>query len=185
MFMKRSSLPRAFAALVASVAAVGSAHATTVTFDLIGSLPTQTYRYTVHNDTLGVPISDFAVFFPAENAPEFADYTLDSAVTPPGWTMSLVPGSAIDLGAYGEAYVLTSGEIPVGGSLGVFEITFTYSGVGTPGSQMFKIFDASTFDVLETGYTVRESHGVPDGGSTLGCTLVAVALLAGLGSRKR
>ena len=183
--MKRSSLLRAFAALVASVAAVGSVHATTVTFDLIGSLPTQTYRYTVHNDSLGVPISDIAVFFPAENTSEFSDYTLDSAVTPPGWTMSLVPGSAIDLGAYGDAYVMTSGEIPVGGSLGNFEITFTYSGTGTPGSQMFKIFDPSTFDVLETGYTIPESHGVPDGGSTLGCMLLAVALFAGVGSRKQ
>ena len=169
--------------LAAALSAVTSAQATSVTYDLDGTLPVQSYRYTVANNSLGSPISDFVLFFPAENTPDFADYTLVGATAPPGWAIDLIPSSAIDLGAYAEAYVVSSGEIPVGGSLGGFEISFTYTGSGTPGSQMFNIYDPTTLDVLDTGTTTPASHGLPDTGSTLGFALVAAALCAGWGRR--
>ncbi len=61
--------------------------------------------------------------------------------------------------------------IPIGGAQ-AFSVTFTWSGSGLPGTQVFNLYDPLTFDVLFTGETSLTGAPIPG---------VAVLMLPPLG----
>ena len=139
------------------------------------------YSYSVNNNTIGAPITDFLVYFPDVSSSEYSYYTLlggtgsggFSFVTPP------VQPSAPNLGGFAE---FSGGSIPVGNTLSGFTVDFSYTGSASLGSQSFEVYDSSTFDLLDSGRTTPQgSPGVPDGGATLTYALLAGLSLLGLG----
>lgn len=135
------------------------------------------YTYSVSNDTLGVAIEEFTVFF---DASLFENLTLVGS--PAGWD-SLVVDPDLDLPDDGffdscSSSVFCAGAgnaIPVGGALGGFSISFDFLGVGTPGGQVFDIVDPETFDTIDSGMTTAVP--VPAAGWLFGSSLVLLGCL--------
>jgi hypothetical protein len=136
------------------------------------------YTYTVVNDTLGVDIEEFSIFFGLES---FANLTIGS--TPADWDpLVLQPDPSLpDDGLY-DALALAIGIAP-GALLGGFSVQFDFLGVGTPGQQFFQVVDAATFGLLDSGFTVRNVTSVPEPG-TAGLMALGIAVLAGLRRRR-
>jgi hypothetical protein len=131
-----------------------------------------TYDYTVWNNSLSGPLTDFLIYFPDVQSPDAFNYVLNSAVNPAGWSSSLFQPSAIDLGGYVEWTALTA--IAPGGALSGFGASFLYSGSATLGSQYFEVYDQD-FNVLTSGWTTV----IPEPST---CGLLTF-LLAGMGVR--
>ena len=130
------------------------ASATEIDYTLSYALGHGTFGYTVHNDTLGVNLEDFVIYFPDISGP--GEYTMLNWLTAPaGWTVSAFEPSAILLNGYVDANSFGGGVLP-GGTLSGFEVEFDYSGAGAPGAQFFEIYD-SAFNLLDTGWTVPAS----------------------------
>jgi len=158
---------------------VSAKAATSIAYDLtsLGGNQWQ-YSYTADNNTLGVPITDFLVYFPDVVSPDNFSYALLGGTTPAGWTLSKIQPSAVNLGGYAE---FSGGSIPVGSSVGGFTVGFSYTGSGTLGSQHFEVYDPN-FNLLDSGQTTPKGpHGVPEGGTTLVYALLAGLSLLGVG----
>ncbi len=135
------------------------------------------YLYTVRNDTLGVDIEEFTIYF---------DYTLYDLLsvgsTPAGWDPLVIPPENDPFGLDGFYDALALFPLPgiaPGGSQGGFSVTFAYLGLGTPGSQPFEIVDPSTFELLDFGQTSLVP--VPAAVWLFGTALIA---LIGIGRRR-
>jgi hypothetical protein len=157
--------------------ATASLKATTITYDLTSLGGNQwKYEYTVANDFLSDPLSDFVIFFPDVTSPDALSYTLNNIISPPGWTPMVTQPSAIGLGGMAEWF----GSIPVGGSLGGFGFEFAYSGSSPLGSQYFEVYDAN-FDLADRGLTVPGGpHGAPEQSATIIYMLLGMLSLAGM-----
>ena len=106
------------------------------------------YRYSVNNNTLGVNINEFSVFF------DPALYqNLATNLTPTGWdSLVLQPDLLIpDDGLY-DALAIGIGITPNSTETG-FSVRFNYLGAGFPSTQPFKIVDPVTFATIESGTT--------------------------------
>ncbi|MHC4721541.1 MAG: outer membrane protein assembly factor BamB family protein [Planctomycetota bacterium] len=103
------------------------------------------YHYTLTNDTLGVDIGGFVIWF------EPGLYENLSIVSEPeigyGWYQDIV----WFLGAY-RAFAW-GGGIGVGENESGFAVRFTYLGEGAPGGQEFDIVDPIEYVSLEAGWT--------------------------------
>jgi len=136
----------------------GTSSATTVSYDVANiSGNTWEYSYTVSNDTLGLAIEEFTIYY---------DYTayqnLISTAVPSGWDPLVIqPDTELPDDGFYDALVISGSGIGVGGSLGVFSVQFDYLLGGTPGSQAFDIVDPDTFDVLDSGQTALTAVPVP------------------------
>jgi hypothetical protein len=112
-------------------AAPGISYATSVTYDVqnLGGT-TWEYTYTVANDTLGVDIEEFTIWF------ELGLYeNLVATATPADWDpLAIDPDPGIPDDGFYDALALVAGITP-GGSLGGFSVSFDFLGAGTPGSQ--------------------------------------------------
>jgi hypothetical protein len=131
--------------------------------------------YTVKNDTLPQPISEFRIWYDkdlygnlAANTPKPLALVWDQLVMQPDPMLD-------DDGAY-DALSLAGGIDP-GETVGQFVVSFDWHGPGQPGPQPFDILDAQTFEVIDSGQTVV----VPEPTTIL---LLGVAL-AGLAARLR
>lgn len=126
-------------------------YATTIKYDVsLVSGNTWEYTYTVGNDTLGVDIEEFTVFFDVD-----LYENLVATTTPANWDpIAIQPDPSLpvpDDGFY-DALALVVGIVP-GASLGGFGVQFDYLGVGTPGNQLFEVIDPDTFATLDSGST--------------------------------
>jgi hypothetical protein len=152
--------------------------ATTVTYELQNlSGNTWQYTYTIENDTLGVNIEEFTIYFDVglfEN--------LAVANTPIDWDPLVVqPDSGLpvpDDGFY-DALALSVGIAP-GGSLSGFEVQFDYLGGDSPGSQFFEVIDPNSFVTLDSGLT--QAVPLP---AAAWLFISGMVGLAGLGRRRR
>lgn len=75
------------------------------------------------------------------------------------------------------------GGIAVGGSA-TFSVDFTWSGAGTPGAQVYTVYDPDSFATLETGWTAVAAIAQPPTANLLGLPL-AVLLARSLARRAR
>ncbi len=162
------------AGLVLSIGILGSAHATAITFaaeSIAGS--DWRYRYTATNDSLGVSINEFTIYFDRNLYSNLAVET-----SPVDWDPLVVqPDLGIPSDGFFDALALASGIAP-GDSLSGFAVSFTYLGQGTPGAQAFDILDAN-FDVIDSGSTATATNGtVPEPAILLLMVTAFAALLA-------
>ena len=162
------------------VGSLVSANATSITYNLssLGGNQWQ-YNYLINNNTLGSSIMDFLIYFPSVQSPDSLNYTLLGGTAPGGWSLSTFQPSAVNLGGFAE---FSGGSIPVGNTLSGLTVAFSYTGSGLLGSQYFEVYDPNTFDLLDSGpSTPRDLPGVPDGGATFTCALLAGLSLFGMG----
>jgi len=148
--MPRSILGISLALLATSANATEIAYAASNT-----SGTTWEYNFSVTNDTLSVPISDFDVYFdaltisnitPVSQPADFAGPSAAEPSVPP----SPLPGFV--------NYLASDAGIAVGATAGGFIVDVTFSGQGTPGAPTFDVLDAS-FNTLDAGST-KPSGGV-------------------------
>jgi hypothetical protein len=156
-----------------------TANATLISYEVINLAGNSwEYTYTVGNDTLGVDIEEFSVFF---DLGLFANLIVGA--TPADWDpLVLQPDPAVpDDGLY-DALALSAGITP-GALLGGFSLRFDFLGEGAPGPQFFEILDAATFNVLDSGFTAR-AVAVPEPG-TMGLMALGLLMLLIVGQRRR
>lgn len=116
------------------------------------------YEYEVSNFGLSEGIELFTVYFDyglAENI------TIDTPEPPAnGWEELIL--EEIDVIQQGFAYDAESlaGGIAVGQSVSGFRVSFDWCGGETPGAQYYEVYDAGTFELQDSGYTVPEPCGV-------------------------
>lgn len=153
---------------------VESANATTITFD-VANLGGNTweYNYTVINDTLGVPIEEFTIYF------DPASYgILSPGPAPAGWDPLVVQpfNDPFDPRGFYDAFALFAPPISPGDSLGGFTVTFEYLLAGTPGSQLFEIvtFNPLSFDlqVIDSAQTIPAVVPLPAAAWLFGTALL-------------
>ncbi|HME44008.1 MAG TPA: hypothetical protein VKF36_13035 [Syntrophorhabdales bacterium] len=167
------------------------------------------YDYTVYNNTLNNTtmangkmyegVLWFNVYFPVitNAAGQYvgSNYSNLQAVgpMPAGWQIGTgginqpgTPSFSGYFGIYGPTGDANGSYAPIGPgqSLGVFYVTFTYSGSGTPGSQAFQVIDLSATDpvthfpeVLYPGTTEPDPVPLPPSVYMLGASLVALAFV--------
>jgi len=131
------------------ITVVKTVSATMIQYDVANiSGNTWEYSYTVNNDTLGIDIDEFTVYF------DSGDYTNLSLPSAPGtWDpLAVQPDNFMNNNGFYDALAL-SGGIAAGISMGGFSVRFDYLGAGTPGSQLFEIVDPSDFSILDSGQT--------------------------------
>jgi hypothetical protein len=130
------------------------------------------YDYKVTNDSLTVDVEEFTIFFDYNH---FSNLVVVSS--PADWdSLVIQPDQVLPSDGFFDSLALIVGLAP-GESVGGFSVSFTFAGVGTPGSQPFDIVDPETFAVLFSGVTalaVQPPNGVPEPGS------LPLLLLAGL-----
>jgi hypothetical protein len=167
--MTRAGLALAGALLLGS----GLAHATTINYsvaDLSGN--TWSYEYSVTNDTLGLYLTEFTVYFDRNLYSDLA-----VGASPVNWSPLVAqPDPALPADGFYDALSFDIGLAP-GGQLGGFVVDFNYLGSGAPASQKFDIVDSSVSPIalLDSGVTQPAAAGVsvPESDST---ALLAIGL---------
>jgi hypothetical protein len=112
------------------------------------------YSYDVRNINLTAPIEEFTIWF---------DYGLydNLAVETPNppasnWSEIVLQPEPVlqDDGAY-DAKALNLG-ISIGQIVGGFAVSFDWLGTGEPGTQFYEIIDPTTFETIDSGWTIPE-----------------------------
>lgn len=128
---------------------LSSSYATTIIYgvtNITGN--TWEYTYNVANDTLGIDIEEFTIFF---DAALYENLSVTSA--PTDWDpLAIQPDPALPDDGFYDALALVVGIAP-GDSLGGFGVQFDFLGTGAPGSQFFEVIDPFTFATLDSGFT--------------------------------
>jgi len=135
------------------------------------------YDYTLTNDgtlVAGVAVESFDIEFPTSLITGWTEIGSD----PHDWDEFSFPTLGDDL--FG-ADALTGGIAD--GDSASFSVSFGWSDVGTPGAQLFTIYDPFTFDVLESGLTRMAS--VPSPGALFLMGVGAIVLLLTRGASRR
>lgn len=123
------------------------------------------YEYTVENDGSlgsGVPVKVFDILFD----PVLYDETSLTPDSPPAitadWTEQIFYSAPGGLPAAYDVQANTGG-LPDGATLSGFAVKFTWLGGASslPGAQLFEIYDADTFDLLEIGQTTPAGEEPP------------------------
>ena len=135
----------------------GSSSATTITYDVTNiTANIWEYSYTLSNDTLGVDIEEFTIYF------DYNAYENLTSAAPTGWDPLVIqPDTELPDDGFYDALLVSGSGIGAGDSLGGFSVQFAYLLGGTPGSQDFDIVDPVTFDVLDSGQTVLTTVPLP------------------------
>ena len=124
------------------------------------------YDYTITNDSLLPDFVDATIYFPTDIVPSGSNQVTNifaSGLTQPsGWTASEFQWGA-GLGGYVD--FSSTAALAAGASVGLFHVTFDYSGAGTPGSQAFEIYD-SNVNLTDSGNTVLHQSCTDPNGCT-------------------
>lgn len=107
------------------------------------------YNYTLINDSLGVNIDEFTIYF---DEALYTNLVVDAS--PVDWDSLVVqPDNSIPANGFFDSLALIQGIQP-GNILSGFSVTFTYLGFATPGTQVFEVVDSS-FNVIDSGNTQK------------------------------
>lgn len=164
----RGWLCSAACAVLAPLCLIGSASAATISYQAshLGGTSWE-YSYTITNDTLGVALEEFTIFFAVGEYQNLA-----VTASPIDWDSVVIePNDQLPDDGYFDALAQVAG-IPAGASFGGFKVSFDFLGVGTPGSQPFEFVDPDTFAVLESGNTTVVP--LPAAGWLLGTGVLAL-----------
>ena len=120
------------------------------------------FSFSVSNDTLAVPIEEFAILF------DFNVFeNLGDVVAPADWDpIVFQPDLGLSSDGIFDAFALGAG-IGVGATLGGFSVQADFLGVDLPLSLPFEILDPVTFDVVDSGSTAVTQTAVPEPSSAL------------------
>lgn len=153
-----------FLVVMAVMLTAGGAMATTIEYALtnLGSNQYQ-YNWWVLNNSLGVSLTNFTIYFSDVDVIDGTDLT--DPIAPSGWDALVEEPSAPGLGGYYDAAALGSG-IAAGASESGFSAKFTFIGTGAPGSQAFEVYDGD-WNLLDSGRTQLRGQDpvVPEWGS--------------------
>lgn len=131
-----------------------NAQATVLEYDLIDIGAGQfQYEYTVTNNTLAVPIEEFTIWFDVDSYDNLAITTEEPLASQ--WDEIILERTGFGLPIGYDAKSVIEG-IQVGQTVGGFSVTFDSFGTGTPGPQFFEIINPTTFETIDSGYTVPE-----------------------------
>jgi hypothetical protein len=159
-------------------------HATIINYSLTDRGSNQwEYGYTVTNDTLGVDLEGFTISFDSNL---YGSLAVSNSGLPDGWSGDILPTDPFSGMQLFDAY--SSPGITPGSSLGVFSVSFTWLGAGSPGSQLFEVYDLATFEPLDSGRTTATSVPEPSTLFLLGMgtgLLIAVSLTRKLDLSKK
>jgi len=136
-----------------SIALISSAHATVVSYTLTNLGGNDfSAEFSVTNDTLGIPIEEFTIFFPV------GDYENISILSSPlDWDgIEIQPDPGIPDDGFAD-WLALGAPIAVDATLGGFVAAFTFLGSGMPGDFLFDVIDPNTFDILDSGTAVLAS----------------------------
>ncbi|MDN5935585.1 MAG: PEP-CTERM sorting domain-containing protein [Nitrosospira sp.] len=169
-FLRRFIVASALALIVHSAGAA----VLTVTYtaaDLPDSVPgADRWQFTYHAAGSLNPFEGFDVLF---DPSDFAVLSVDA--TPPGWlTYTLEPDLLFVADGVFSATIDGFGMLPAD-----FVVSFDWLAAGTPGSQLYEVFDDS-FNVIAEQTTVPDSvNPIPEPGSLMliGSGLAAVAMI--------
>jgi len=154
---------------------IASANATIIDFTATQlSVQHWRYDYAIHNDTLGMPIKEFTIFFG-----EDAYANLSSVSSLAQWDLILIqPDAAIPAAGYFDGLGL-SASIAANATLTGLSVSFDYSGTGSPGAQLFSIIDPVSFTEVEMGLTTHAAVALPlpDSLSLIVIGLLSVAIV--------
>jgi hypothetical protein len=147
-------------------------HAQTISYtatDVSGS--TWDYNYTITNNTKST-IDEFTIFA------TLGQYSNLSVAASPSSFSSIVaqPDPGIPADGYFDAQAISAG-LSAGRTLSGFSMQFTYSGSGSPGSQLFNIVDPNTFTTLAAGYTTAAGAATQAPEIHFGSVASAITLL--------
>ncbi|MCK4752034.1 MAG: hypothetical protein KAS75_01210 [Planctomycetes bacterium] len=112
------------------------------------------YNYAVENISLTGGIEEFTIWFEYGLYENLAIETLDPLAT--DWDEIVWQPEPIieDDGAY-DALALNL-NIVTGETVNGFAVSFDWLGTGVPGSQFYEVVDPTTYDTIDSGYTVPE-----------------------------
>lgn len=121
------------------------------------------YAYAVGNDT-GAPIESFRIYFEYGlyefdliGVEPFREVDTGTYAAPADWEAWVAPPDSIlgeELDGFYDAFAWVDPIAPAG-LLSGFNVSFSYLGGGTPGSQFFELLDFFGTDVLGSGFTQR------------------------------
>jgi hypothetical protein len=170
--------------------AAGTSWATSITYD-VSNVTGNTWQYdfTVNNNSLGVPIGEFTLYFDYNLFSNLSAVSQPAEYTIPGLSGSPLvvqpqPGSPLfPIAQDGFVdYLASDAGLAPGGTLDSFIVDANFSGSGTPGGPSFQVVDAN-FNTLDSGLTTPAGAPSVDEPGTLG--LLGVGLLAVLTGYRR
>jgi hypothetical protein len=115
------------------------------------------YVYTIENDSLGVPIEQFTIWFD-----ELLYDNLQITTQLPlanDWDEIILPTTGFGVPLGYDALALTGG-IGIGQTVGGFSISFGWLGSGLPGNQMYEIVNPANNQTIDSSSTVPEPTAV-------------------------
>lgn len=137
------------------------------------------YDYTVTNDgAITGEIELFDIEFDTALYDESSLASVSGAAITSAWDETFL-AAGVGVSPYYDVLARSSG-IATGESAGLFAVTFTWLGQGTPGAQVFEIYDPDTFELLGSGST----SAVPLPGA-MGLMLPGALALAARARRRR
>jgi len=111
------------------------------------------YKYSITNDSLGVAIEEFTIWFDVDL---YDNLTITTQQPLAGqWNEIILEPTGFGV-PIGYDALSETGGIQLSKSVSGFSLAFDWIGTGTPGSQSFEIIDPITFETIDSGYTVPE-----------------------------
>jgi len=114
-------------------------------------------EYSVTNDTLGVPIRQFTIWFDVELYDNLIITTQDPLASE--WNEIILEKTGFGL-PVGYDALADEGGVPPSQTVGGFLVRFDWVGLDIPGPQFFEIIDPLTSETMDSGYTIPEPASI-------------------------
>jgi hypothetical protein len=152
--MRRAICLSIILGLLATTSAIAGSN-TSVYYDVTDlGLGRWQYTYEVSNISFPEPIEEFTIWF---GIGSYDNLVIETQNPPSNNWNELVWNPEPVLGDDGGYDALATGlNIGIGESVAGFSVSFDWLGTGSPGSQFYEIINPTTFETIESSYTVPE-----------------------------